>query len=918
MNSDPTMRDNDKASGRTKSIATLRDDAFIEAPTTDGYPLILAPEANFQGYRLEMPLKVMSGESDLWLVSRRSDGQGFVLKIYRYGIQPKPEVQDIRKKLNRAYVADLVDYGETGGRHYEVMEHIEGGSLAQWIEKNKPTDAQVLAVVGQLASAIESLHRENVMHRDIKPSNILMRSIDPLDLVLTDFGISSVTDFSMHLTTASRTVDYAAPETITGSPGKASDWWSLGVTTLEMLLGIHPMAGTTGDIAVNYQLVTRGIEVPENLKAHWQLLLRGLLTRDPRKRWDWKQVKDWLAGKRDILEYYEKPGGKTTSFRPVKSYKLGEKEYPDPSALAIALAGDWDEGVKRLRRGSVANWIQKDVADHNLSNILADITEDKTLNPDIKLSIALLAMNLDLPLTQKGLVITPDWLIQNATELPAFLDSSAPEWLHRLRNESWLAELKSKWTEARAKLEQFDVELDQHIVNKLIFTEPATVIAMGAKERAKYLDSPDVTLSRLLRKKSRLSFHEAILLLACSRSQLVCAEVFINRELEQTDKIITQTEKELSALSHALARGRKVPRCTSRVNGMSTQTRRLTKQIENIRSKLPTMSGNAQTRLTIEKELNELSVRLAKMTADVEALQQVCHSETDEQLPSTKVSSSPVAPSRDLIRPTADAVRYHFRACLPSLYFFLSLSFLTGMILALQSYFPAVDWMSRNTGKVVFLSAVAAFAYWIGASKQETSVIDGYPPNPLFANARMDGIYCCLAWLFLMLFNGMISNLLLLLLCFPLLGAILVWIYKSPWPFLEVFPGGTRVWALRVIFAASLLLLYSQREAILENGVPLMSTVCLCALILAFVFSTAARAKRGLGEIFRQAWLSPDGPILAIIYFCAIPLLAAGLLVWFMGKTSSWPFSRVWAACQIAYTEGLLGWFALTLKSRSD
>ena len=91
-----------------------------------------------------------------------------------------------------------------------------------------------------MCTALGHLHSANVLHRDIKPSNILVRSVDPLDLVLTDFGISSITDLSLHLTSVNRTAAYCAPEALTGVVAKASDWWSVGVIMIELLSGSIP------------------------------------------------------------------------------------------------------------------------------------------------------------------------------------------------------------------------------------------------------------------------------------------------------------------------------------------------------------------------------------------------------------------------------------------------------------------------------------------------------------------------------------------------------------------------------------------------------------------------------------------------------------------------------------------------------
>jgi uncharacterized paraquat-inducible protein A len=56
---------------------------------------------------------------------------------------------------------------------------------------------------------------------------------------------------------------------------------------------------------INFQLVSKGIQLPKGLSPEWSELLKGLLTRDHEKRWRWEQVERWLAGERNQATHYE-------------------------------------------------------------------------------------------------------------------------------------------------------------------------------------------------------------------------------------------------------------------------------------------------------------------------------------------------------------------------------------------------------------------------------------------------------------------------------------------------------------------------------------------------------------------------------------------------------------------------------------
>ena len=286
------------------SEVTVREDASPTSKVTPGQPITPSSEAtlieavdsatpppvslavglDIDGWRLREAIKVASGEADLWVASRAKDGQTAVVKVFRWGLRPKAELVEKLRKVPRSQVVEVYSQGVlSDGRHYEVLEHIQHGTLAD-LGKAGMAPARVKEALKELAEAVAALHDAGILHRDLKPSNVLVRTPKPLDLVLTDFGISSLADLSLHATSANRTAAYSAPEAMTGVVSRASDWWSVGVMVLELLRGAHPFADLD-ERAINFQLVTRGIEVPPDLPADWALLIKGLLTRDHAKRW---------------------------------------------------------------------------------------------------------------------------------------------------------------------------------------------------------------------------------------------------------------------------------------------------------------------------------------------------------------------------------------------------------------------------------------------------------------------------------------------------------------------------------------------------------------------------------------------------------------------------------------------------------
>jgi len=274
----------------------------------------IAALKTFRGCKVLEELPARGGEADNYILE--CNGKKAFLKLYRKGLSPKVDLKRLQE-ISRVYKEHLVEIYDTGydqqtGRYYEIMEYIEHGDLRNLLNqiKGKTVDKKgkiIDNVVSEIAEALNVLHKNNIIHRDLKPANILIRDKDKLDLVLTDFGIARALeeDLSKVQTTGFKgTTHYMAPEELSGYFGKEIDWWHLGVIVYELVFGKHPFEGLTDKVVIN-ALVTKGIEIPQGVPEKYSLLLKGLLTRDYKKRWGYEQVKRWLSGDLNIEIYYE-------------------------------------------------------------------------------------------------------------------------------------------------------------------------------------------------------------------------------------------------------------------------------------------------------------------------------------------------------------------------------------------------------------------------------------------------------------------------------------------------------------------------------------------------------------------------------------------------------------------------------------
>lgn len=419
-----------------------------------------------KGWRLGAALSVVSGESDLFLATRDGDREGSpgptaVLKHYRRGIEPQSSLYQALRSLDPDHSVRLLDDGRFEDRAFEVWEFLPLGTLGNIpvAEKGKPEF--VREVVREIGGALHGLAEAKIIHRDLKPANVLVRSREPLDLVLTDFSTATVSEFDLQLTVARQTTRYAAPETIVGTCSPASDWWSLGVIVLEMLTQGHGFEGVH-ERAFLLHLVTRGLRVPRNLPEEWQELLMGLLTRDPARRWTWPQVQRWLGGERGIAHGY---GEDDCARMDGPSLSLGQRAWPTPEsfALAAAEAATWDEAKDLLRSGRLATWLQerpRGTGSQRASQVRS-LAIDPKLPDDARLAASLLVLNENLPLCLRGEIVTPAWLLSHPDVAVAWLESSLPGHLRRINREPWFVRLRERADRVHARIRDTGIPCDE-------------------------------------------------------------------------------------------------------------------------------------------------------------------------------------------------------------------------------------------------------------------------------------------------------------------------------------------------------------------------------------------------------------------------------------------------------------------------
>ncbi|MEM8998039.1 MAG: serine/threonine-protein kinase, partial [Acidobacteriota bacterium] len=141
------------------------------------------------------------------------------------------EEQRVLARLEHPNIARLYDGGVDGdGRAYVVMERVRGRTITDHCDRRALAVDERVALVEEVARAVQAVHQRLVIHRDLKPGNILVT--DDGTVKLLDFGIAKELGAERTGTETSRalTLAYASPEHVRGEGvSTESDVYGLGV-----------------------------------------------------------------------------------------------------------------------------------------------------------------------------------------------------------------------------------------------------------------------------------------------------------------------------------------------------------------------------------------------------------------------------------------------------------------------------------------------------------------------------------------------------------------------------------------------------------------------------------------------------------------------------------------------------------------
>ena len=337
-------------------------------------------EFNGQSYKLVSKISDSSTEAEIFLMQK--DEENFALKLYYPFVKPKLEIVKKLRELVHPDILSVIDFGYFNDRFFEILPYADQGSLAEKLPiKEIP---RLKSIIQEIINALKYCHENGIIHRDIKPSNIFVNSKTKNDVLVGDFGIASLVDKGEELrrTSIFQTPIYAAPEYKIALRGetyitKAVDYYALGITIWELWSGILPPANM--DDLEFLRLMFEGTPpIPTTMDENLSHLIKGLTTRDYKKRWGFDEVSKWLKGQ-FVPVHIEEAKSNYNVFEFGEDKKGNLLKASSPKELAKLIYEYPNHGRKLLYRGLVSEWLKKS-GNRKLFIEIADAVEYKFKN----------------------------------------------------------------------------------------------------------------------------------------------------------------------------------------------------------------------------------------------------------------------------------------------------------------------------------------------------------------------------------------------------------------------------------------------------------------------------------------------------------------------------------------------------------
>lgn len=486
-----------------------------------------------------------------FVVRRTGDNADSLLTVYRSGAGLEADVEQLLTRTQLESTLVPRDAGEWNGERIVVCELPAAGCL-----RNVRLSRQDLSKVEEFVEAFSQLLLEfsglGLRHRQLTPETVWIRSFSPLKLAVSDFSSARLSSFDLKFESPLDAFRHMAPEILTGAVSAASDWWAMGIILLDLLSGGDCFAGAESQLFLMH-VQSAGVPIPDEYPPRLIVLLRGLLTVDRSRRWQWLQVDAWLRGE-DVPDTAASRG--STGASAGSLIVLGGRQYTTAKSFALAAfrSDNWDEAVSLVERGGVTSWARRLGLDATTTTSLDQLTTNHEIAPDFRLALVIQLLDRGLPLVHRGAIVSPAWLEQDEIRAYELISGPVPRLQQRfdLDPDSWLQHLAKRLRKVQKFAADHNVQINEAELRRIsLKTNHSDLMQAWIQRRMIWPDSNVPALQSIISRRY-LTNEDLLLLLAAAISQFrTVDEVIASVESLAADK---QLEPPGQALLRSLLR----------------------------------------------------------------------------------------------------------------------------------------------------------------------------------------------------------------------------------------------------------------------------------------------------------------------------------------------------------------------------
>lgn len=265
--------------------------------------MVLAEGRVFAGYRI-VRLLGSGGMGEVYLAEHPRLPRRDALKVLPEAMTADGDFRerfhreaDLAATLWHPNIVGVHDRGEFDGQLWISMDYVDGIDAGQLIRNQYPAGMSpdnVLAIVTEVAGALDYAHQRGLLHRDVKPANILLTHAEQGErrILLADFGIARQLGDISGLTVTNMTVGtvaYSAPEQLMGADiDGRGDQYALAATAYHLLTGsqLFPHSNPVAVISRHLTAAPPALADTRGELASLDIVLSAALAKDPAKRFD--------------------------------------------------------------------------------------------------------------------------------------------------------------------------------------------------------------------------------------------------------------------------------------------------------------------------------------------------------------------------------------------------------------------------------------------------------------------------------------------------------------------------------------------------------------------------------------------------------------------------------------------------------